>query len=209
MDPIQTLSLALGSAWGSGINLYASILVLGLMQASGAIDLPPGLEILSSPLVIGVALVMYFAEFFADKVPGLDSLWDAIHTFVRIPAGAVLASQALGPVDPAVMLAAGLAGGSLAGISHAAKSATRLVVNTSPEPVSNWTVSIAEDIAVIAGVWAAIQHPYLFLSIFALFLVAVAVFLPKLWRGIRGLFRRIRGLFGRGPGPNDTLPVPR
>lgn len=207
MDPVQTLSLALGSAWGSGINLYASILVLGLMQASGAIDLPPGLEMLSSPLVIGVALLMYFAEFFADKIPGLDSLWDAVHTFIRIPAGAVLASQALGPVDPALMLAAGLVGGSLAGVSHAAKSASRLLINTSPEPATNWTASVTEDLAVFAGVWAAIEHPYLFLGLFALFLIAVAVLLPKLWRAIKAIFRKIRGLFGHRGEPSDGFPA--
>lgn len=204
MNPLEAISLALGAAWGSGINLYASVLVLGLMQASGTIDLPAGLEILGHPLVIAVASIMYAVEFFADKIPGVDTAWDVFHTFVRIPAGAILAAQALGAVDPALALAAGLAGGSVAGVSHATKAGSRMIINTSPEPVSNWTASILEDLAVFAGVWAALQHPWVFLGFMVLFLLLVAYLLPRIWRGLRAIYRKARSFFGGAGAGGET-----
>ena len=201
---VETIALTLGASWASGINLYAAILALGVMGATGSMDLPPGLEILSNPLVIGAAGLMYFVEFFVDKTPGVDTGWDAIHTFVRIPAGAMLAAGAVGDVAPAAELAAFLIGGGLAATAHVTKAGSRVMINTSPEPVSNWTASIAEDIAVFAGVWAAVNNPWLFLGLLAVFLVLVVWLLPKIWRGIKALARRVRGFFG---GQKD-VPVP-
>ena len=149
METIDTIALMLGAAWASGINLYAAILVLGWLGGSGHIDLPPDLQVLSNPLVMLAAGGMYAVEFFADKVPGVDTGWDALHTFIRIPAGAVLAAGSVGEVGTGAQLAAGLVGGTLATGSHATKAGSRVLINTSPEPVSNWFASVGEDIAVI------------------------------------------------------------
>ena len=198
------LALTMGTAWASGINLYAAIFMLGFMGMSGNIDLPPGLEVLENPIVLLAAGAMYVVEFFADKIPGVDSGWDSIHTFVRIPAGAMLAAGAVGEVDPAVAVAAGILGGGLTAVTHATKAGTRVLVNTSPEPFSNWTVSIAEDVAVIGGLWTALNHPILFLVGLVVFILLLIWFLPKLWRGIKGLFRRIGRLFERDAGKVTT-----
>src|SRR5438445_6296090 len=160
MDTLQQLGLAMGTAWTSGINVYATVAALGIAQASGLIALPPGLEVLANPAVIAVAVAMYFVEFFADKVPYVDSGWDALHTFIRVPAGALLAARAIGPTDPALEVVAALAGGSVALAAHGTKAATRLAINASPEPFTNWAASITEDVVVFVGVWAAFQHPY-------------------------------------------------
>lgn len=206
MDPLaevsRTIALTMGVAWGSGINLYASILTLGILGANGSMTLPPGLEVLSNPLVIFAAGVMYALEFFADKIPGVDSAWDVLHTFVRIPAGALLAAGAVGPVDPAVALAAGILGGGVAATMHATKAGTRLLINTSPEPFSNAIASVSEDAAVFGGVWLATAHPYWFLALFVLFGMALAYVLPKVLRGARLLLRKI-GSFLRGKGLGD------
>ncbi len=191
MDLTQTIALTMGIAWASGINLYAAVLMLGLMGATGHIVLPPGLEPLTNPLVIGAAGFMYCVEFFADKVPGVDNSWDALHSFIRIPAGAVLAAGAVGPVSIEAQIAAALIGGSLAAATHATKAGGRLLINTSPEPVTNWTVSIGEDIAVIAGLWAALNYPWVFLALLVLFVAAMIWLLPKIWRGVKAIFRTI------------------
>jgi hypothetical protein len=197
---IQTLALTLGASWAAGINLYAAVLTLGLMQRYGAISLPSTLEVVANPIVMVIAGVMFFVEFFADKIPGLDSAWDALHTFIRIPAGAVLAAQAIGPVDPGWQLAAALAGGTLAGASHVTKAGTRVLINTSPEPVSNWTASFVEDIAVIGGLWVALHHPIIFLILLVIFIALVVWLLPKLLRAIWKIFSfiwgKMRRLFG-------------
>jgi len=190
------LALSMGAAWASGINLYAAILMLGLMGTTGNIDLPPGLEILTDPMVLMAAGAMYFVEFFADKIPGVDSGWDAIHTFIRIPAGAMLAAGAVGDVTPALDLAAGIMGGGLAAATHATKAGTRALINTSPEPFSNWTASVSEDVAVIAGLWTALNHPTLFVALMIVFIVLMIWLLPKIWRGIKAVFRKIRSFFG-------------
>ncbi len=202
----SALALTMGAAWASGINLYAAILTLGLMGLSGNIVLPPGLEILTDPLVLMAAGVMYFVEFFADKIPGVDSAWDGLHTFIRIPAGAMLAAAAIGDVNPAVELAAGLLGGGLAASTHATKAGTRALINTSPEPFSNWTASIAEDIAVIVGLWTALNHPVLYLVLLGLFILMMIWLLPRLWRGIKMVFAKIRGFFG-GRQAEPVVPV--
>ena len=195
-DLTQTLALSLGAGWASGINLYAAILVIGFMGATGRLDLPEGLELLSDPLVIFAAGAMYVVEFVTDKIPGVDTAWDTLHTFVRIPAGAMLAAAAVGDVGAGTELAAMLMGGGIAAGSHAAKAGTRALINTSPEPFSNWTASIAEDIGVIGGLWLALNHPVLFLVALFLFVLLLIWLLPKLWRGIKLVFSSIGRLFG-------------
>ena len=196
LDQISTtLALTMGLAWASGINLYATLLTLGIMANTGNIDLPPDLQIVADPLVIGAAGLMYCVEFFADKVPGVDTGWDAIHTFVRIPAGAMLAAGTVGELGPAVELAAAIAGGGLAASTHMTKSGSRVLINTSPEPFTNWTASVGEDIAAIGGVWAAINHPALFLLALVLSIFLMIWLLPKIWSGVKKVFRFIANLF--------------
>jgi hypothetical protein len=194
---VDLIALSMGAAWASGLNLYAAVFVLGFLGATGNIQLPPELAVLTNPLVLAAAGFMYVIEFFADKTPGVDTGWDVIQTFIRIPAGAILAAGAVGEVGPAAQLAAALLGGSLAAATHATKAGTRVLINTSPEPFSNWAASIAEDAAVIGGLWAALHHPWLFLVLLGLFILLMAWALPRLWRGIKAVARRIARLFGR------------
>ena len=203
----QTLALSMGVAWGSGINLYATLLMLGYLAHTGSIDLPPDLMIVADPLVMTAAGLMYAVEFFADKVPGVDTGWDTIHTFVRIPAGALLAAGAIGDIGPAAEIAAAIVGGSLAGVTHATKAGSRVLINTSPEPFSNWTASIMEDVAVFAGVWASIQHPTFFVVGLVLFILLMIWALPKLWRGIKRVFSFLGRLFGWSS-DDDILSTP-
>ncbi len=202
METIDIIAMTLGVAWASGINLYAAILVMGVMGAGGYTELPPSLTVLQDPMVLMAAGIMYFVEFFADKIPGVDSGWDAIHTFIRIPAGAMLAvgaAQGL-EINQAAELAAALLGGSLAATSHLTKASTRLVLNASPEPITNATASIFEDLAVIGGLWTALNYPLLFIAFIILF-VAVAIWLlPKLWRAIKNIAATMRGWFGKKKG---------
>ena len=196
MEVASIIALSMGAAWASGINLYATLFMLGYMGSTGHITLPAELEIVTNPMVMTAAGVMYCIEFFADKIPGVDSAWDSIHTFIRIPAGAMLAASAVGDVTPALELTAALLGGALAAGTHTTKVGTRLLINSSPEPVSNWTASIAEDLIMVGGLWAALNHPVLFiigLIVFILFMIWV---LPKLWRIIKFLFRRIGSWLG-------------
>ena len=188
---ISVIALTMGVSWASGINLYAALLVLGLAGSTGNIDLPPELSVVENPMVIMAAGIMYFVEFFADKVPGVDTAWDIVHTFIRIPAGALLAVGAVGDVTPALELSAGLLGGSMAGASHLTKFSTRALINTSPEPVSNWAASISEDILVLGGLWAMFNHPWLFVAAMVLFIFMVIWLLPKLWRLLKAIFTRL------------------
>ena len=196
MEAVSIIALSMGAAWASGINLYATIFMLGYMGATGNMDLPPELNVLSNPMVMTAAGGMYCIEFFADKIPGLDSAWDAIHTFIRIPAGAMLAASAVGDVTPAVALTSALLGGTLAAGSHATKAGTRLLINTSPEPVTNWTASISEDLLVIGGLWTALHHPTLFIIGLIVFIVLMVWLLPRLWRLIKRLLQRIGSWLG-------------
>lgn len=186
---LEPLALAAGLSWGSGLRLYLTVLMAGVMQRLGVIHLPDTLAILSSPWVIGVAGALTVLEFLADKIPALDSLWDAVHTFIRIPAGAVLAAGALGHADPAVLTIAALAGGTLAGTAHLAKAGTRALINLSPEPVSNVVTSSAEDGMTFVGVLLAFFVPLLFLVMLVAFLLVATWALPRLWRGVQGGFR--------------------
>ncbi len=196
MDTVQIIALTMGAAWASGINLYATIFMLGLMGSTGNVVLPAELEVVTDPLVMSVAGLMYCVEFFADKTPGVDTAWDTLHTFIRIPAGAILAMGAVGDTSTAMELTAFLVGGSVAAGSHATKAGTRVMINTSPEPFTNWTASISEDLLVITGVWAALHHPIIFLVGLLIFFCLMIWLLPKLWRGINQLFNSIRRLFG-------------
>lgn len=196
MEAVNIIALSMGAAWASGINLYATIFMLGYMGLTGNIVLPEELQVLSDPLVMTAAGFMYCVEFFADKMPGIDTGWDSLHTFIRIPAGAMLAASAVGDVTPAVELSAALVGGSLAAGSHATKAGSRLLINTSPEPVTNWGASISEDLLVIGGLWTALNHPVLFLIALVLFIVLMIWLLPRLWRLIKLLFRRIGSWLG-------------
>jgi len=217
MDQIvHIIALSMGAAWASGINLYAAILTLGLLGATGQMTLPANLQILTAPIVIIAAALMFCVEFFADKTPGLDTGWDAIHSFIRIPGGALLAAGAVGDVNPAVMLAAGILGGGVAAGTHAAKAGSRVLINTSPEPFTNWAASFGEDIAVIAGLWAALVHPWFFLACLVVFIVLLVWLLPRLWRGIKVVFGKLASLLGRSRGPTappgaaeDPLPSDR
>lgn len=197
MDTLQTLSLAMGAAWTSGLNLYATIATLGLAGSAGMIQLPPDLQVLTQPLVIGVACLMYFIEFFADKVPYVDSGWDVIHTFIRIPAGALLAARAVGNVNPGLELAALLAGGTVALAAHGTKATVRLAVNASPEPFSNWFASVGEDVAVLGGIWMIFHHPLAMVLLVAGFTALAAWLIPKIFRlakrGFQALRARLRG----------------
>jgi len=202
---IQTLALTMGVAWASGINLYAAVAMLGIAGNVGYVELPDTLSIVQDPLVIVAAAFMYCVEFVADKTPAVDTGWDAIHTFIRIPAGAMLAAGAVGDVAPALSVAAGILGGGVTAATHATKAGTRVLINTSPEPFSNGFASLAEDVAVFAGLWAALQHPFIFLALFVVFLLALCWLLPRLWRGVRAVLRRIRSWFG-GSGRPATPP---
>ncbi len=195
MDTISIIALTMGVAWASGINLYATIFMLGYLGSTGNIDLPPDLMVVTDPLVMTSAGLMYCVEFFADKTPGVDTAWDALHTFIRIPLGAVLAMGAVGDMTPAVELAAFIVGGSLAGATHATKAGSRIVINSSPEPMTNWTASIGEDLLVVAGLWTALNHPVLFLVALVIFIGLMIWLLPKIWRGIKRIFNSIRNFF--------------
>jgi hypothetical protein len=191
MDTLQTIAIGSGLAWASGVRLYAVVFFAGLLARVGAIALPGQLGVLSHPLVIGVAGFMFFIEFFADKIPGVDSVWDAVHTFVRVPAGALLAAASLGmSSDPALVFAAGLAGGTLAGTAHFAKAGSRALINSSPEPFSNWAASFGEEAMVASGMWLAFTHPALFLVALGLVMVASIWLIVTLWRFLAGLFRK-------------------
>jgi hypothetical protein len=203
---VQLIAITLGVSWASGINLYAAMLTLGLLGATGQAALPPGLEILTHPLVIGAAGLMYCVEFFADKVPGVDTAWDALHSFIRIPAGAVLAAAAAMEIGPAAQVAAAIIGGGLAAGSHVTKAGSRALINTVPEPFTNWGASLGEDAVVIGSMWAAIAHPTVFLCILGILVLLMIWLIPKLWRGIRKLWQAIKRMFNRqqasSPGPS-------
>jgi hypothetical protein len=209
VETIEAIALILGASWASGINLYAAVLVLGWLGSTGQVALPPDLMVLSNPGVMLAAGAMYAVEFFADKTPGVDTAWDALHTFIRIPAGALMAAGAAQGLDlgQAAELVALLVGGGMAATSHVTKAGTRALINTSPEPVTNWTASITEDLAVIAGLWTALNHPVVFLVLLAVFLVLVAWLLPKIWRALqraaRALGRWFRGAPAGAPVQRD------
>ncbi len=195
MDTVQIIALSMGAAWASGINLYAAIFMLGYLGSTGHVILPDELMVVTDPLVMIAAGLMYCVEFFADKTPGVDSAWDTLHTFIRIPMGAVLAMGAVGDTTPAVELTAFLVGGSLTAATHATKAGSRIMINTSPEPLTNWAASISEDLLVIAGIWTALNHPVIFIGLLIVFILLMIWLLPRIWRGIKQIFGFLRDLF--------------
>lgn len=196
MSELEQWIFAAGLAWASGIRLYAVLFIVGLLGHTGWITLPPGLAVLSDPLVLWAAGIMFLAEFLADKLPGFDSVWDAVHTFIRVPAGALLAAGAIGDGAPAV--AAAVIGGVIAGGSHFTKAGSRALINTSPEPFSNWTASFTEDAAVLGALWLLFSHPLVFAVLLIAFMLLAVWLIPRLWRAIKRLMRRLREL-ARGP----------
>ena len=197
MDALSNIALIAGLGWASGVRLYAVLFFLGVLHHAGIYILPANLQVLAHPAVMGVSGVLFCLEFFADKIPGVDALWDAVHTFIRIPAGATLAAAAVASADPGLAIAAGLLGGVIAAGTHLAKAGGRVLINASPEPFSNWAASFGEDTLALAGLWAALKYPLVFLALLALFIVLVAWLLPRLWRGVKRVFSTIRHLAGR------------
>jgi len=189
---LETVAIASLLAWASGLRLYLVVFALGLAGHLGYVELPAALKVLQHPWVIGTAGFLLVVEFLADKVPGIDSAWDAFHTFIRIPAGALLAAGATGDTLSALTVAAGLLGGTLAAGTHFAKAGGRALINTSPEPFSNWGASLTEDAMVLTGAWLAFAYPLVFLGLLAAFVLLMIWLLPKLWRGIRALLQRLR-----------------
>jgi len=175
-----------------------------MLGRTGWLHLPPGLQMLESWWVIGLAGVLAVAEFLADKIPGFDSVWDSIQTFIRIPAGAILAAAAFGQLDPQWMVAAGLIGGTLAGTAHATKAGTRALINASPEPFSNWAASFSEDITATGGLLMSFFLPAAFLVVLAILLLVAVWLLPKLWRGVRRLRDALRGRTSEPPAAGPT-----
>ena len=184
MDAL-TLALITGLGWTSGLRFYAVLFFLGLLHRSGIYPLPGSLDMLAHPWVLAISGLLFLTEFFADKIPGVDTLWDVVHTFIRIPGGALLAAGAVAGGDPGLALAAGLLGGTVAAGAHFTKAGSRALINTSPEPFSNWTASFTEDAVSLGALWMALQYPLLFLGMLALFVLVALWLLPKLWRGVR------------------------
>lgn len=193
MDMVSSIAVAAGLAWASGLRLYAVLFLAGLLGKLGYVELPQTLAVLEHPLVLGASGFMFAVEFIADKIPAVDSAWDAIHTFIRIPAGALLAALSLGEADPALVVAAGIVGGTLAAGTHAAKAGSRALINTSPEPLTNWAASLSEEAMVFGGLLAAFHSPIVFLVLLGIFILLLIWLLPKLWRGVRKLLRRLGG----------------
>lgn len=203
MEWFSTLSLALGSAWTSGINLYATVSILGLLQKFGATKLPGGLDVLDNWWIIGVAGSLYLVEFFADKIPYVDNVWDVVHTFIRVPAGVIVAYSATSQLDPSIHIPAALIGGGLAFGAHGTKAAIRAGANLSPEPVSNWILSIVEDVIAFVGTLLAVFAPVIIAIVLVLFSIFFIWFFPKVVRGLRRVFRAasafVRGESFAGP----------
>ena len=192
LPSLPEIALALALAWGAGIRVYAVLFLCGLAGSMGWIELPGKLSVLSHPLVLGASGLMLAVEFFADKVPWLDSVWDAVHTFIRIPAGAALVAMAFSDDSGAVTAAAAILGGAVAAGAHFTKAGARSAINLSPEPFSNWAASFAEDAAVPAGLWLAVVHPVAFLALLAAGLVCALILVRWILAGLKALLLRLR-----------------
>jgi Domain of unknown function (DUF4126) len=199
-DTWQLVALAAAVGWASGIRLYAVLFIVGGLGYLHVVDLPGGLAALAHPWVLAASGFMLCVEFFADKIPGVDTLWDAVHTFIRIPAGAALAASVFGDSPAAATVAAAILGGSLAAGSHFAKAGSRALINTSPEPFSNWAASLGEDLAVGTVLWLAFAHPIAALAVIAALVVLMIWLIPKVWRFIRALLAKVTGTPVRADG---------
>jgi hypothetical protein len=203
MSPLETLGFALGTSFASGLNLYATVAAAGLFQRLGIVTLPEPLAVLGHPVVLGVAITLFVVEFIADKIPYVDSAWDAVHTFIRPPAAAILSYSAFSDGFPEELkLAAALLAGSVALTSHGAKASTRAAANASPEPLSNWTLSLLEDGFAVFLAWMAAEHPLLTATIVVV-LVIIAVFV--IWT-LFGYLRRALVRLKQGPGTSPAGP---
>jgi len=191
VNPLQTLGLALGAGFSSGLNLYATVATLGLLQRFGVIHLPPSLAVVSHPIVLGIAIGLYVIEFFADKVPYLDTIWDAIHTFIRPPAAALIAYGASAAAPQEWRWAAALLAGGVALTSHSTKASTRAAVNTVPEPFSNWALSIGEDLLAVWLTWFTTVHPIATIAIVVVLLILCAFLLYYLFRFVRAALKTL------------------
>ena len=196
LDTAQLLAIAAALGWASGLRLYAVVFLTGMAGFLGWVELPSGLKILQSPVMLGASGLMLFVEFFADKIPGLDSLWDMVHTVVRIPAGAALAASVFGADQSSWAMAAALMGGTLAATSHVAKATTRAALNASPEPFSNIAMSLLGDSVVPVSLWLSWAHPFVFFSALALALVVMVATIWVLAKFLRRLARRLSSWFG-------------
>ena len=201
LDLPHLVAIAAALGWASGLRLYAVVFLTGAAGWMGWVTLPPGLQVLQNPLLLGAAGLMCLMEFVADKIPGLDTLWDAVHTLIRIPAGAALAAGAFGGDSTTWSLVAALLGGTLAAGAHVAKATARAAANTSPEPFSNIGLSLAGDALVPAGLWLAVSHPLVFGLFLVLVLVLSVWLIRKSWRFLRGLFTRVARIFSGRPDP--------
>ena len=204
LDTAQLIALAGALGWASGVRLYLVVMLTGLAGFMGWVALPQGLHLLAHPVVLGASGFMVFVEFFADKIPGLDSLWDVVHSVIRIPAGAALEAGVFGADSSAMGLVAALMGGTLAATSFAAKATTRAAINTSPEPFSNVGASLLEDGMVPLGLWLAIAHPFVFVGLLALVLVLSVYLIRICWRFLRQLFSRVARIFSGKPDPGSS-----
>jgi uncharacterized protein DUF4126 len=191
MNPVETLGLALGAGFSSGLNLYATIATLGLLQRFGVIHLPPALQVLAHPWVLGIAAALYVIEFIADKIPYVDTIWDAVHTLIRPPAAALLAYGAAGAAPPEWRWGAALLAGGVALTSHSTKASARAAVNTSPEPFSNWTLSFGEDVLAVWLTWMASAHPTATIVLVVLLTALAAYLLFRLFRFLRRALQRL------------------
>jgi hypothetical protein len=192
MTPLELAGLAAGAAFASGLNLYATVAVLGLLHRYEFVTLPASLEVLSSPVVLVVASALYLIEFVADKVPYVDNIWDVVHAFIRPPAAAVFAYSAFAGIPEEWRITAGLLAGGIALTSHGAKASTRAAVNASPEPLSNWVLSFAEDALAIGLSWMAITHPAVTLVVVLVLLALSIYLLTRLFRFLRWSIGRLR-----------------
>ena len=195
LDTAQLIAIAAALGWASGLRLYAVVFLTGMAGFLGWVELPAGLKILQSPVMLGASGLMLFIEFFADKIPGLDSLWDMVHTVVRIPAGAALAASVFGADQASWAMAAALMGGTLAATSHVAKATTRAALNASPEPFSNIAMSLLGDSVVPVSLWLSWEHPYVFFGVLAVVIVISLALIWVLAKFLRQLARRVSGLF--------------
>ena len=212
LDVLQLIAICAAVGWASGIRLYAVLFILGALGYLGWFELPAHLTVLSHPAVLAASGFMVCVEFFADKIPGVDTLWDVVHTLVRIPAGAALAASVFGDSPPAVTFAAAIIGGTLAADSHFTKAGVRMAINTSPEPFSNWTASLGEDLLVGILIYLALAHPLVWLVVLGALVALTAWLLPRLWRFLRDFAARFARWFGgvavggggQPPGPGDV-----
>jgi len=187
---LVTLGRTLGFSLAAGVNLYATVAILGLAARFGWVDLPPQFQVFNSDVVIGAAIVMYLVEFLADKIPYFDSLWDGIHTLIRPIGGALIAVSTIGDASPAVQGLVALLGGTVAAGSHLSKTSTRAVANTSPEPITNWTLSVGEDVFVVGLGYLALKYPVAALVVTVIACALIVFFLAVIVRTVRRWFRR-------------------